>query len=290
MAGPLHQLVADIVLKISIPSFVPRIDAAARALARRPVLSRGLLAGAVLGFWILLIGVVWFSVDLLASVPGKDVIGRVGAMSQATTLLAADGTPAFTIFKEQRIEIPLAQVSPVAIKAVLSIEDQRFFEHRGVDAIRIVGSALANLRLGRRAQGGSTLTQQLARQSFLTRDKTLRRKLQEVILAAELESELSKNDILELYLNKVYFGDGLHGIEAASRGFFGKHASELTVAEAALIAGLVKSPSTYAPTINLDQPPEMPAASWPVSWVGTAGTAHWVSRTTPSRCRCRSAR
>ncbi len=240
-------------LKVSIPSFVPQIDAAGRALARRPFIARGVLAGSALVFWLVTASVVWFSVDLLASVPGRDVIGRVGTMSQATTLMAADGKPAFTIFKEQRIEIPLAQVSPVAIKAVLAIEDQRFFEHRGVDTIRIVGSALANLRLGRRAQGGSTLTQQLARQSFLNRDKTLRRKLQEVILAAELESELSKNEILELYLNKVYFGDGLHGIEAASRGFFGKHASELTLGEAALIAGLVKSPSTYAPTINLDR-------------------------------------
>ena len=240
-------------LKVSIPSVVPRLDAVSQALARRPFVSRALLAVAVLTFWVVGGGVVWFSADLLASVPGKEVLSHVGTMSQATTLLAADGKPAFTIFKEQRIEIPLSQVSPIVIRAVLAIEDQRFFEHKGVDTIRIVGSALANLRLGRRAQGGSTLTQQLARQSFLTREKTLRRKLQEVILAAELEAELSKNDILELYLNKVYFGDGLHGIEAASRGFFGKHASELTLGEAALIAGLVKSPSTYAPTINLDR-------------------------------------
>ncbi|HEY6361423.1 MAG TPA: PBP1A family penicillin-binding protein, partial [Vicinamibacterales bacterium] len=102
-------------------------------------------------------------------------------------------------------------------------------------------------------QGGSTLTQQLARQSFLTPDKTIRRKLKEVVMAARLEEEFTKDEILQLYLNKVYFGDGLYGVEAASLGYFGKHASELGVAEAALLAGLVKSPSTYAPTVSRDR-------------------------------------
>jgi hypothetical protein len=111
--------------------------------------------------------------------PGRDGLGRVGDMAQATTLFDREDQPAFTLFKEQRIEVPLSQVAPIARKAILAIEDQRFYEHRGVDTIRIVGSAIANLRAGRRAQGGSTLTQQLARQSFLTRDKTLRRKLKE---------------------------------------------------------------------------------------------------------------
>ena len=112
---------------------------------------------------------------------------------------------------------------------------------------------LANVREGRVAQGGSTITQQLARQSFLSRDKTVYRKLQEVILAARIERLYEKDEILELYLNKAYFGDGLYGIEAAARGFFGKHASELNLGEAALLAGLVKSPSTYAPTVSLDR-------------------------------------
>ena len=110
--------------------------------------------------------------------------------------------------------------------------------------MRIASAVLANVRRGRAAQGGSTITQQLARQSFLTPDKTIRRKLQELMLAARIERRYSKPEILELYLNKVYFGDGLYGVEAASRGFFGKHASELCVDEAALLAGLVKSPSS----------------------------------------------
>src|SRR5204862_2580668 len=131
-----------------------------------------------------------------------------------------------------------------------SIEDQRFYDHHGFDLVRIASAALANVRHNRRAQGGSTITQQLARQSFLTPNKSYRRKMQELILAARLERLYSKPQILELYFNKVYFGDGLYGAEAASRGYFGKHASELTVSEAALLAGLVKSPSSYAPTVS----------------------------------------
>jgi penicillin-binding protein 1A len=174
-------------------------------------------------------------------------------MSQATTLLDAHDAPIFQIYKEQRVDVPLGKMSPLLTKAILSVEDQRFYEHHGVDAIRVFGAVVADLRTGRRAQGGSTITQQLARQSFLTTDKTLRRKLKEILLASQLERTYSKDEILELYLNKVYFGDGLYGAEAASMGFFGKHASELTLPEAALLAGLVKSPSTYAPTISLDR-------------------------------------
>src|SRR5262249_52052420 len=147
--------------------------------------ARAAIAAVSLLSWMAVIGLTWFAVDLIRSTPRKNELGHVGDMARATTLLASDGRPAFTIFKEQRIEVPLSQVSPLLVKAILSIEDQRFYEHRGVDVIRIAGSALANLREGRRAQGGSTITQQLARQSFLTRDKTLRRKLQEVIVATE---------------------------------------------------------------------------------------------------------
>ncbi len=110
-----------------------------------------------------------------------------------------------------------------------------------------------NLQAGRRAEGGSTITQQLARLTFLSRGKSYRRKLREIIVAAYLENLYSKQEILEMYLNKAYFGDGLHGVEAAARGYFGKPASDLQVEEAALIAGLIQSPSSYAPTVNLDR-------------------------------------
>jgi 1A family penicillin-binding protein len=197
--------------------------------------------------------VAWFSYDLSASLPNREELRGLGDMAQSTTLFDAKDQPAFTLFKEQRIEVPLEKISPHLIKAVLSIEDQRFYEHTGVDAIRVAAAVLKNVKEGRRAEGGSTITQQLARQSFLTRDKTYRRKLKEVILASHIEAAYTKEEILALYLNKVYFGDGLYGVEAAARGYLGKHAADLSVDEAALLAGLIQSPSSYAPTVNLDR-------------------------------------
>jgi penicillin-binding protein 1A len=195
----------------------------------------------------------WFSYDITAGLPDRAAVRGIGDMAQSTTIYDAGNLPAFTIFKEQRLEVPLEKVSRNLIAAVISVEDQRFFDHSGVDAIRVGAAVLRNVQEGRRAQGGSTITQQLARQSFLSRDKTYRRKLKEVILATYIESLHSKQEILELYLNKVYFGDGLYGVEAASRGYLGKSAAELDIAEAALLAGLIQSPSSYAPTVNLDR-------------------------------------
>ena len=195
----------------------------------------------------------WFAYDLTAGLPTPSQVKGLEEMAQATTILDAHDRPVFTIFKEQRIEVPFERISPNLIKAVLSVEDQRFYDHSGVDFIRVAAAVLRNLHEGRRAEGGSTITQQLARQSFLTRDKTYRRKIKEVILAANIEHQYDKKDILELYLNKVYFGDGYYGVEAASLGYFGKHASELSVPEAALLAGLIQSPSSYAPTVNPDR-------------------------------------
>ncbi|MGB2716316.1 MAG: PBP1A family penicillin-binding protein [Vicinamibacterales bacterium] len=203
---------------------------------------------------VLAAGVVgWFTFDITAGLPDRQAISGLGDMAQSTTIYDIHDRPAFTIFKEQRIEVPLERISPNFIKAVISVEDQRFYDHSGVDAIRVGAAVLRNIEEGRRAEGGSTITQQLARQSFLTRDKTYRRKLKEVIVAAYIESLYDKKEILELYLNKVYFGDGLYGVEAASRGYFAKSASALTVDEGALLAGLIQSPSSYAPTVNLDR-------------------------------------
>jgi penicillin-binding protein 1A len=194
-----------------------------------------------------------FLASLPKGLPDDAALSRIGEMDQATAVFDASDELAFTIFKEQRIDVPLSQMSPRLIAALLAIEDQRFYQHHGFDVRRMFSAALANVRSRRVVQGASTITQQLARQSFLTPDKTLHRKLQELILAARIERHYPKQRILELYLNKVYFGDGLYGAEAASRGFFGKHASELTIAEAATLAGLVKSPSSYAPTVSRDR-------------------------------------
>jgi 1A family penicillin-binding protein len=223
----------------------------ARRLHPRVVI--GVVAALALVAVLSVIGGVWFVVELRNGFPDQDAMRRIGEMDQATAVFDTEDHLAFTIFKEQRIEVPLSEVSPNLTKAITSIEDQRFYEHHGFDVVRIVSAAMSNLRHGRRAQGGSTITQQLARQSFLTPNKSYHRKVQELILAARLERLYTKQQILELYFNKVYFGDGLYGVEAASRGFFGKHASEVTVAEAALLAGLVKSPSSYAPTVSLER-------------------------------------
>jgi 1A family penicillin-binding protein len=237
-------------LQQRITAIRQRLEAIARA---HP---NAFLAATIAAFTFVLVvlgGSTWLVYDIVHDLPSASELRDVGSMAQATTLYDKNNRPAFTIFQERRIETPLSDVSPHLIDAVISVEDQRFYEHRGVDLIRIFAAAVTNLREHRAAQGGSTLTQQLARQSFLTSDKTLRRKLKEAILAWRLEREFTKDQLLELYLNKVYFGDGLYGVEAASLGFFGKHARDVDVAEAALLAGLVKSPSTYAPTINLER-------------------------------------
>ena len=234
-----------------------RMDELKRQLdeARRlhPRIALGAAASAFL-IAVLLTGAgIWFLVGLREGLPDQNAMRRIGEMDQATAVFDDTDKLAFTIFKEQRIEVPLSEVSPNLTRAITSIEDQRFFDHHGFDLVRIASAALSNVRHNRRAQGGSTITQQLARQSFLTPNKSYRRKLQELILAARLERLYTKPQILELYFNKIYFGDGLYGVEAASRGYFGKHASEVSVAEAALLAGLVKSPSTYAPTVSMDR-------------------------------------
>ena len=192
---------------------------------KRPLLAAGvgLLLGLVVAVW-----------ALFASLPGREELRALGEMPQAatTTLYDVRNRPVFTIFREYRVEVPLAQVSPHLKKAIVAFEDQRFQHHQGIDARRIIGAALADLRVWRMEQGASTITQQLARQSFLTREKKLWRKVREIALAIRIETMYSKDEILELYLNKVYFGDGLYGVEAAARGYFGKSAADLDLAEA----------------------------------------------------------
>ncbi len=192
----------------------------------------------------------WWWHDLARDLPGDAAIRHIGNTAQSTIIFDASDAPASTISTEERIDVPLSSVSPHFIRALIAVEDQRFYSHGAIDPPRIAAAAWANLTRGRAAQGASTLTQQLARASFLTPQKTLRRKLQEVILASRIEREYSKAQILELYVNRVYFGSGLYGVEAASLGYFGKHASQLDVAEAAMLAGLVQSPSAYAPTTD----------------------------------------
>lgn len=146
--------------------------------------------------------------------------------------------------------IPLDLMPRHLIDAVVATEDRRFFEHRGLDPMGLVRAMFANLRAGRYAQGGSTVTQQLAKNLFLSSERTMGRKAEELLLALWLEVRLSKQDILELYLNRVYFGGGAYGVEAASRRYFDKGARKLTLSEAAVLAGLLKAPSKYSPSAS----------------------------------------
>src|SRR3954463_9696681 len=167
---------------------------------------------------------------------------------QATIVYDRYDRPAFTFFIEQRIDVPLQRVSQHMIDALLSVEDRRFFSHHGIDPIRILGAACRNFRAGRIVEGGSTITQQLARAS-LSSERTYDRKVREILLAAQIEQRYTKAQILEQYLNTVYLGDGYYGVEAASQGYFGKPASALEPHEAALLAALVRSPSNDAPSV-----------------------------------------
>ncbi len=146
--------------------------------------------------------------------------------------------------------VALDQLSKLVPAAVVATEDRRFFDHYGVDPVGMIRAMFANLRAGRFAQGGSTLTQQLAKNLFLTQERTLTRKIAEFGLALWLEIRLSKQQILELYLNQVYFGGGAYGVEEASQRYFDKPARELTLPEAALIAGLLKAPTKYSPATS----------------------------------------
>ena len=173
--------------------------------------------------------------------------------AEGTMVFDAHDRQIFAIPTQYRVEVELARMSPHLRDAVIAVEDTRFYDHDGIDGIRVIGAVVQDIRQGRAAEGASTITQQLARVSFLTRDKTLRRKLREAILAQRIEKLYSKDEILEIYLNKVYFGDGLYGAEAAARGYFGKPASDLTVAEAAMLAGIIRAPSASNPTTNLER-------------------------------------
>ena len=151
----------------------------------------------------------------------------------------------------RRGHVRLDKLPPYLARAVLATEDRRFYHHFGVDPLGLVRAAFRNYEAGSVVEGGSTITQQLAKNLFLKPDRTITRKLEEVIYAIWLEQRFSKDEILELYLNRVYFGGGTYGVEAASRRYFGKSARFVTLTQAALLAGLLKAPSRYAPTRNV---------------------------------------
>ena len=167
-----------------------------------------------------------------------------------TVFYTADGRPWFRM-DEQRRDVPLREISPWLQKAVVAVEDHRFYKHVGIDPVGVARAVVQNARTDR-VQGGSTITQQLARTLFLSNQRTWARKSKEAALALMLEQQLSKEQILELYLNRVYLSSGVYGVEPLARRLYGKPARDLTLAESALIAGLIQAPSALSPWSNLD--------------------------------------
>ena len=181
-------------------------------------------------------------------------LSKIENIKQSSFIYDADDNLITSIYGiENRVNIPLSDIPQHVRNAFIAVEDIRFYKHHGFDVKRIFGSLLENIKQGRYAQGASTITQQVARNSFLSQKKTINRKIQEIYLAYKLERKYSKDQILQMYLNLIYFGKGAYGIEAASRLYFGKPAKDLTVAEGALLAGIPKNPQKYSPFIDLSK-------------------------------------
>jgi penicillin-binding protein 1A len=211
-------------------------------------ISRLFYWGAVLGLWgmIAVVGGIVYVGAHLPPIQSLEIPKRPPTI-QITGL---DGSVLATRGEMAGANIALKDMPPYLPKAFIAIEDRRFYSHYGVDPWGILRAAVTNLLHHGVSQGGSTLTQQLAKNLFLTQERTLQRKLQEAELAIWLERKHSKAEILELYLNRVYFGSGAYGVEAAAQRYFGKSAKNVTISEAAMLAGLVKSPSRLAPSRN----------------------------------------
>ena len=205
-----------------------------------------LLAGTAVG-----VAALWAFTVLPRSLPNVAALETFQPMQG--TKVYDDNDELITEFHvERRIFVPLAHIPRTLRDAIIATEDRRFYHHWGIDPIGIGRAVFQNYRRGRVVEGGSTITQQLTKVLFLTPDKSLERKMKEAILALELERRYSKDRILEMYLNQIYFGHGAYGVEAAARTYFGKSVSELNVREAALIAGLPRAPSAYSPFDHAD--------------------------------------
>lgn len=175
----------------------------------------------------------------------------VQQIRERSTVFDRDGKPYGRLQGENRLVVPIKQVSVFFVKALLAREDSRFYSHIGIDPIGILRAIVRNIFAGSAAQGASTLTQQLARNSFPLGGKNLHRKILEAFVSVRIEKYFSKQEILEHYVNRIYFGAGVFGIETASQAYFSKHASELTLGEAAMLSGIIRGPSRFSPATNL---------------------------------------
>ncbi len=232
--GGFRSLVAQYLGALQVPQWQRILIAVLSVLVGMAMVGTGLIVGMAVAF--------------ARSLP--DVSAVYTPPSESTRIYATNGELIASLFKENRAYLALTE-TPLDIQyAVIAVEDERFYQHPGVDLRATVRASWHNLLAREVVEGGSTLTQQLARNLFLTQERVFSRKLAEMLLALEIERRLTKQEILERYLNQVYFGQGAHGIEMAARVYFGKHAKELTLAESALIAGLIRAPSASSPYQN----------------------------------------
>lgn len=193
------------------------------------------------------------SVYLLYLAKTANVSTLKAGLEQTTTVYDVDGEEAGTLYSHKGSFVSIDHISPSIQATVISTEDKRFYDHNGFDIIGIGRSAVGFvLNGGKISGGGSTISQQLAKNAYLTLDQTLIRKLKELFLAIEIEKKYTKSEILEMYLNNAYFGNGVWGVEDASHKYFGKSASEVSLSEAATIAGMLKAPTTYNPRDNME--------------------------------------
>ena len=222
---------------------------AARPVRRRRLSWRIAKWSFILVFWLAVLGagfVGYYAYDL------PDTGRLTGPETPlSVTVLAADGSTVADVGEMWGELVPVAEMAPVLPRAVLAIEDRRFFEHGGIDAFGVIRAAWQNAVQGRVVAGGSTISQQVAKLVFLSPERSVRRKIQEAMLAFWLEREFSKEEILTIYLNRAYFGAGAYGVDAAARRYFGRSARDVDAAQAAMIAGLLKAPSRYSPANDL---------------------------------------
>src|SRR5229473_4400471 len=219
--------------------------------AKRGLLGRAVKLGVLLCLWAVIIGggaLAYFA----STLPDTSQL-TVADRRPSVTILAEDGNLIASFGDLFGRPLTLKEMSPFLPKAVIATEDRRFYRHFGIDPIGLMRAAVIDLRAGQIVQGGSTITQQLAKVLFLTPERSLARKIRETLLALWLEHRFAKDQILEIYLNRVYLGAGTYGVDAAAHRYFGKSARRTTLYESAVIAGLLKAPTRFNPTRDSDK-------------------------------------
>lgn len=214
--------------------------------------SRKVTFSRVLKVILILLGIIFVTLTIVVTVTELPEPQIPEALLEFIAIHNENPSPSPLPFSTDWILLTYDEIPDTLKKAVVAVEDKRFYSHNGIELVSIMRALFTNLRAGKVVEGGSTITQQLAKNLFLTPERTVERKLKEAVYSLKLEMRCSKKEILEMYLNVIYFGHGTYGCEMASMFYFGKSAKDLDLAEAALLAGIIKGPEIYSPYHNLD--------------------------------------